>query len=110
MKYATFSKSAFAVTAILLAVACADDAEPEQDLAAVDPATDVKATPPATKKDPPPAAEKKCPSSCKVNSDCASACPALPDAVQCCSSGQCYAVKGKVCTAPKEPTQPDGTY
>lgn len=114
----TFSKSAFAVTAILAglvivgAPACADDADPPGDPAPADTTPPATTVPPAATTEPTSTAtpEKKCPSSCTKDSDCANACPAVPGGVQCCDvkAAKCFGSKTATCPAP-EPTDPDPT-
>ena len=99
MTYSTFSKSAFAVTAILVATACANSADvpPTQDTALTEPPAST--VPPASTT--PPVA-KKCVPSCKLDSDCQNSCPALAGGVQCCDtkSGACFGSKTAACPAP----------
>ena len=107
MKYATLSKSAFAVTALLVAAlaACANSAEvPAEDTspALPAPAPETKlpaATPPA----PPP--EKKCVQTCATDADCANSCPALAGGSQCCDakSKVCWGSKTAACPKPADP-------
>ncbi|HSO34203.1 MAG TPA: hypothetical protein VLT33_16825 [Labilithrix sp.] len=107
MKYATFSKSAFAVTAILVATACANSADvPAEEAAPTDPAP-TSTVPPAAKPTPP--VEKKCAPSCKTDSDCQNSCPALPGGIQCCDTkaGACFGSKTSACPAPPPPPPVD---
>jgi len=113
VKHLTFSKSAFAVTAILVATACANSADVPDDTAPA--ATDTAPTttvPPANKPTPPPI-EKKCAPSCKTDADCQNSCPALPGGIQCCDTkaGACFGSKTSACPAPKtEPVDPPPAY
>jgi hypothetical protein len=111
VKYATLSKSAFVVTALLGALAaCANSAEvpPETSEAPIEPAPETKlpASTPNTAPTTPP--EKKCAPSCATDSDCTNSCPALAGGVQCCDTKTktCWGSKTSSCPAP--PTdQPD---
>src|SRR5690242_8833923 len=105
MKYATFAKSAFAVTAILVAAACANSADvPAEDVAPTDPppaaAAPLPSKPAAT-----PTPEKKCAPACKTDSDCQNSCPAVPGGVQCCDtkSGACFGSKTSACPVETTP-------
>ncbi len=107
MKYATFSKSAFAVTAILVATACADSAEVPGD--AEETPAPTTTVPPAAKPAPTtPPVEKKCAPSCKTDVDCQNSCPVLPGGIQCCDTkaGACFGSKTSTCPAPMP--EPDG--
>lgn len=107
MKNATFSKSAFAVTALLsaaLVVACANSAEvPAEVTAPTEPApapeTKLPASTPATTP-----LEKKCAPSCKTDSDCTNSCPALAGGVQCCDAktNTCWGSKTATCPKPTD--------
>jgi hypothetical protein len=110
MKFLTFSKSAFAVTAVLsvaLAAACGEELAgapaPAQADAAPPPATTVP-LPPATTSEPP--AEKKCAPTCKTDSDCTNSCPALAGGIQCCDleTSLCFVSKTAACPKPTQPT------
>lgn len=110
MKHATFSKSAFAVTALLsiaLAAACANSAEvPAEEAAPTEPAGDQgNKLPPTTASEPAP---KTCAPSCKTDEDCATTCPALAGGVQCCDTktNTCWGSKTSAC--PKLPDVVDG--
>ena len=110
MKHSTFSKSALAVTAILVAAACANSADVPDDtaLAATDPAP-TSSVPPASKPAPTTPPEKKCVASCKADADCQNSCPALPGGIQCCDteSGVCGGSKTAACPPPKpKPVDP----
>ncbi len=113
VKYATFSKSVFAVTAILVATACADSADVPEEEVAPEPAP-ASTVPPASKPTPPPPVpEKKCPGSCTTDADCQNACPAVSGGVNCCDtkSGACFPSKTATCPAPApDPVDPDPTY
>lgn len=110
MKHATFSKSAFAVTAILVATACANSADvPETEAAPTNPAP-ATTVPPSTK---PPTPEKKCAPSCKTDADCQNSCPALAGGIQCCDTkaGACFGSKTSACPAPTPtPVDPPPAY
>ncbi len=108
MKYVTFSKSAFAVTAILVATACADSADVPEDTAPAPTDTAPATTVPPSSKPTPPPAEKKCAPSCKADADCQNSCPALPGGIQCCDTkaGACFGSKTSACPAPTP--EPDG--
>ena len=110
VKYATLSKSVFAVTAVLIATACADSAEvPAEDTSPTEPAPITETKLPAAKPaaDPP---AKVCPSSCATDADCATGCPALAGGVQCCDTKTktCWGSKTSACPKPADPT-PDPT-
>lgn len=101
MKYATFSKSVFAVTAVLIAAACANSAEvpAEQTSPTEPPAAETTKLPPATNgTTPAPAA----PQACAKDKDCTDAAPA--DGVNCCNTKTktCTPTKGTACTKPVE--------
>ena len=108
MKYATFSKSAFAVTAILVATACADSAEVPSDVGETPTPAPTTTVPPSAKPAPTTPPEKKCAPSCKTDSDCQNSCPALPGGIQCCDTkaGACFGSKTSACPAPT--VEPDG--
>ena len=114
VKYATLSKSVFAVTAVLIATACANSADvPAEDTSPTEPAptapTTLPAATPATT--PPP---KVCPSSCATDADCATGCPALAGGVQCCDTKTktCWGSKTSACPAPPAdpPADPPPAY
>lgn len=106
MNNATFSKSVFAVTAVLIAAACANSADVPAgvDTTATDQTAPTPAKVPASTPTtpPPPPPEKKCAPSCKVDSDCTSTCPALAGGVQCCDTktNTCWGSKTSSCPAP----------
>ena len=103
MKYATFSKSVFAVTAILIATACANSADvPEEGVAPLEPAPTSTAKPPPP---PPPPPAAVCAPSCKTDSDCQKTCPVLAGGIQCCDtkSGKCVGTKASACAPPTPP-------
>jgi hypothetical protein len=112
VKYATFSKSAFAVTAILVATACAESVDlPDEGAPAGDQPPPAATIPPASK--PPPTPEKKCAPSCKTDGDCATSCPTVPGGVQCCDvkSGACFGSKTSTCpAATPDPVDPPPAY
>ena len=113
MKYATLSKSAFAVTALLVGLAaCANSAEPPPDTgngvdnATTEPPPDTKvpaSTPASTPAITP--ADKKCAPTCATDSDCTNSCPALAGGVQCCDlkTKTCWGSKTSACPAPADP-------
>lgn len=113
MKYKAFAKPALAIAVILVAAACAtnaDDVPGDQQQQANPAPTNTGATLPPENKPPenkPP--EKKCASSCTKDEDCATTC-ADPGtgAVNCCdlATKQCYKAAASVCPAPT--TDPDG--
>lgn len=114
MKYKAFAKPAVAIVAILVAAACATNAD-DVPAGEADPGTQTQSEggaqlPPTENKPPenkPP--EKKCASSCTADTDCASTC-ADPGtgAVNCCdlATKQCYKAAAAVCPAPS--SDPDG--
>lgn len=105
MTYSTFSKSALAVTAVLLVAlgaACADSAEvpaEESSPTEADPAPESKLPPAAPTSTPP---EKACAPSCKTDLDCTNSCPALAGGVQCCDTktNTCWGSKTSSCPKP----------
>ena len=102
MKYATLSKSLFAVTAVLIAAACANSADvpATEESNATEPPPAAPKLPPASKPTPP--EEKKCAPSCTTDSDCANSCPALAGGVQCCDTktNTCWGSKTSSCPKP----------
>jgi hypothetical protein len=106
VKYATLSKSAFVVTALLGALAaCANSADvPPEETAAEPteptPETKLPASTPSTA--PTSAPEKKCAPSCATDSDCTNSCPALAGGVQCCDTKTktCWGSKTSSCPKP----------
>jgi len=106
VKYSTFSKSVFAVTAILVAAACANSADvptttDEPEATEPPPSSKVPPAPaPTTKPD-----DKKCAPSCKTDSDCTNSCPALAGGVQCCdtATNTCWGSKTSACPKPADP-------
>lgn len=111
MKYATLSKSAFAVTALVAALAaCANSADvPAEETSPTEPApppaeTKVPASTPAST----PAGstpDKKCAPTCATDSDCTNSCPALAGGVQCCDlkTKTCWGSKTSACPAATDP-------
>jgi hypothetical protein len=100
----TFSKSGFAVTALLLTVvACANSADvaPVQEAQPTEPAPAAK-VPPSQ----PSAPTKTCAPSCATDADCQTSCPALAGGVQCCDTKAktCFGSKTSACPVT---TQPD---
>ena len=106
MKHVTFSKSAFAVTAILVATACAESADVSEETAPTEPAPATPAFKPVT------APEKVCPKSCTTDADCQNDCPVVAGGVNCCDAvGECFKSQTAVCPVPKEPNPtPTPTY
>jgi hypothetical protein len=108
VKYATLSKSAFVVTALLGALAaCANSAEvPAEETAPTEPpppeTNKIPASTPAPASTPPP--EKKCAPSCATDSDCTNSCPALAGGVQCCDTKTktCWGSKTSSCPKPAD--------
>ncbi len=103
MKYPTFSKSlsrsAFALTAVLVAAACASSEDlPAADSTPTDPAPAAK-VPASGTTTPPPAATTPPvtppPAACKANKDC----PAVAGTVQCCDvkATTCYGTSAAAC-------------
>lgn len=109
MKYKAFAKPALAITAILVAAACAtnaDDVPEEQQQQAAPAPTSTGATLPPTDNKPadePKPVEKKCAPSCTKDDDCATTCsdPGT-GAVNCCdtATSQCYKAAAAVCPKP----------
>jgi hypothetical protein len=103
----TFSKSGFAVTALLLTVvACANSADvaPVQEAQPTDPAPAAKI--------PPASPTKACAPSCATDADCQNSCPALAGGVQCCDTKAktCFGSKTAACpttTTPADAGTPD---
>lgn len=100
------SKSVFAVTlgAVVFAVAaCANSADVPEETTATEPINPAPATtlPPSSSAPSKPAAPT-CPSSCKADSECAGACPAVAGGVQCCDAktNSCFASKTSSCPKP----------
>ena len=112
VKYATLSKSVFAVTAVLIATACANSAEvPAEDTSPTEPAPPAEtklpaATPAST---PPPA-----PKACTADTDCSGTCATGAAGVSCCDSGskKCLCKSGTACQAPPAdpPADPPPSY
>ena len=113
MSYSTFAKSALAVTAVLVATACANSADvpPETETAPTEPAPETKLPPATPAATPPP---KVCPSSCATDADCAAGCPALSGGSQCCDlkTKTCWGSKTPACPAPAAdpPADPPPAY
>ena len=114
MKYKAFAKPAVAIFAILVAAACAtnaDDVPGDQQQQANPAPTNTGATLPPTENKPPEnkPVEKKCAPSCTKDDDCATTC-ADPGAgaVNCCdlATKTCYKSAASVCPAPS--SDPDG--
>jgi hypothetical protein len=108
VKHRTFSKSAFAVTAVLFAIAaaaCANSADVPAEEVQQQPTEPAPATtlPPQSKPTPPAPPEKKCAATCKTDSDCANTCPPLAGGVQCCDTktNVCWGSKTSSCPQPE---------
>lgn len=106
VKLNTLSKSAFAVTALLVATACAGGSEVTATEAPAD--TTKKSTEPTlpspsdTSTPATSAPEKKCVSTCATDADCGNSCPSVPNGVQCCDTQTktCWTSKTSTCPSP----------